>query len=140
MADQETKKPKLLSGGNPQIAKGYGDAPVQEYIAAMPSWKQNIGRRIDHIITRTIPEAQKAVKWNSPLYGIEGQGWFLSFHCFTKYIKVTFFRGASLTPIPPIESKHQEVRYFHIHEHDPIDETQFAEWVTQASQLPGEKM
>ena len=140
MADQETKKPKLLSGGNPQIAKGYGDAPVQEYIAAIPGWKQNIGRRIDHIITRTIPEAQKAVKWNSPLYGIEGQGWFLSFHCFTKYIKVTFFRGASLTPVPPVESKHKEVRYFHIHEHDPIDETQFAQWVTQASQLPGEKM
>ena len=140
MAAPATKKPKLLSGGNPQIAKGYGDAPVQEYIAAMPSWKRDIGRRIDHIITRTTPEAQKAVKWNSPLYGIEGQGWFLSFHCFTKYIKVTFFRGASLTPAPPVESKHKEVRYFHIHEHDPIDEAQFAEWVTQASQLPGEKM
>lgn len=140
MADPETKKPKLLSGGNPQIAKGYGDAPVQEYIVAMPSWKQDIGHRIDHIITRTTPEAQKAVKWNSPLYGIEGQGWFLSLHCFTKYIKVTLFRGASLTPVPPVESKHKEVRYFHIHEHDPIDEAQFAEWVTQASQLPGEKM
>ncbi len=140
MANQETRKPKLLSGGNPQIAKGYGDAPVQEYIAAMPGWKRDIGRRIDHIITRTIPEAQKAVKWNSPLYGIEGQGWFLSFHCFTKYIKVTFFRGASLTPAPPVESKHKEVRYFHIHEDDLIDEAQFTEWVTQASQLPGEKM
>ena len=140
MAAPETKKPKLLSGGNPQIAKGYGDAPVQEYIAGMPSWKRDIGRRIDHIITRTTPEAQKAVKWNSPLYGIEGQGWFISFHCFTKYIKVTFFRGASLTPVPPVESKHKEVRYFHIHEDDPIDEAQFAEWVTQASQLPGEKM
>ena len=140
MASPATRKPKLLSGGNPQIAKGYGDAPVQEYIAAMPGWKRDIGRRIDHIIMQTIPEAQKAVKWNSPLYGIEGQGWFLSFHCFTKYIKVTFFRGASLTPVPPVESKHKEVRYCHIHEHDPIDEAQFADWVTQASQLPGEKM
>ena len=140
MAAPETKKPKLLSGGNPQIAKGYGDSPVQEYIAAIPGWKRDIGRRIDHIITQTTPDAQKAVKWNSPLYGIEGQGWFLSFHCFTKYIKVTFFRGASLTPAPPVESKHKEVRYCHIHEDDPIDEAQFAEWVTQACRLPGEKM
>lgn len=140
MADRETKQPRLLSGGNPQLAKGYGDAPVQEYIAALPGWKQDVGRRLDGIIGRTIPEAQKAVKWNSPFYGIAGQGWFLSFHCFTRYIKVTFFRGASLTPAPPVESRHTEVRYCHIHEGDGIDEAQFADWVTQASRLPGEKL
>lgn len=139
MAERQTGEPKLLSGGNPQIAKGYGDAPVQEYIAAMPGWKSDIGRRLDDLIGRTVPGAQKAVKWNSPFYGMEGQGWFLSFHCFAKYIKVTFFRGAALNPPPPVASKHPEVRYFHIYEGDGLDE-QFADWVKQASQLPGEML
>jgi hypothetical protein len=134
-------KPVLLSGGNPQIAKGYGDAPVQAYIAAMPGWKRDVGRRLDALIVRTVPGVRKAVKWNSPFYGVEdeGQGWFLSFHCFTKYIKVTFFRGTSLRPVPPGPSKHKDVRYLDIHE-DELDEAQFAAWVKQANQLPGERM
>ena len=139
MAERRAKEPRLLSGGNPQIAKGYGDAPVQEYIAAMPEWKRDAGRRLDDLIGRTVPEAQKAVKWNSPFYGIEGQGWFLSFHCFAEYIKVTFFRGAALDPPPPVASKHPEVRYFHLYEGDGLDD-QFADWVKQASQLPGERL
>jgi hypothetical protein len=130
----------LLSGGNPQIAKGYGDAPVQAYIAAMPGWKQDVGRRIDELVMRIVPGLQKAVKWNSPFYGVEDQGWFLNFHCFTKYVKVAFFRGASLHPVPPGQSKHKEVRYLDIHEQDRFDEAQFAAWVQQASQLPGERM
>ena len=133
-------KPKLLSGGNPQIAKAYGDAPVQAYIAAMPGWKRDVGRRLDALIVRTVPSVHKAVKWNSPLYGFEGQGWFLGIHCFTKYIKVAFFRGTSLRPVPPGESKQKEVRYLDIHEDDQLDEAQFASWVKQASQLPGERM
>jgi len=137
--EQGADKPKLLSGGNPQIAKGYGDAPVQAYIAAMPGWKQGVGRRLDEIIERTVPNVYKAVKWNSPFYGIEGEGWFLSFHCFTKYIKVTFFRGTSLRPVPPGKSKHNEVRYLDIYE-DGLDEAQLADWVKQASRLPGERM
>lgn len=132
-------KPVLLSGGNPQIAKAYGDAPVQAYIAAMPDWKSEVGRRLDALITRTVPGVHKAVKWNSPLYGIEGQGWFLGIHCFAKYIKVAFFGGMSLRPIPPGQSKQKEVRYLNIHE-DELDEVQFADWVKQASQLPGERM
>jgi hypothetical protein len=139
-AKRVAAKPKLLSGGNPQIAKAYGDAPVQAYIAAMPGWKSDVWRRLDALITRTIPGVSKAVKWNSPLYGIEGQGWFLGVHCFAKYIKVGFFRGASLRPLPPGESKQKEVRYLDIHEDDQIDEAQFADWVKQASQLPGERM
>ena len=133
-------KPALLSGGNPQIAKAYGDAPVQAYIAAMPGWKSDVGRRLDALITRTVPGVYKAVKWNSPLYGFEGDGWFLSLHCFTKYIKVAFFRGASLRPVPPGESKHKYVRYLDIHEDDPLDEAQLAAWVKQASELPGKRM
>jgi hypothetical protein len=136
----DTGQPILLSGGNPQIAKGHGDAPVQAYIAAMPDWKSDVGRRLDALIERTIPGVNKAVKWNSPFYGVEGQGWFLSLHCFTKYIKVAFFRGTSLEPVPPGESKQKEVRYFHIHENDQLDEAQFADWVRQASRLPGERM
>lgn len=132
--------PKLLSGGNPQIAKGYGDAPVQAYIAAMPGWKSDVGRRLDAIIVRTVPGVQKAVKWNSPFYGIEGDGWFLSFHVFTRCIKVAFFRGASLDPVPPGTSKQKDVRYLDIHEDDQLDEAQFADWVKQASRLPGERM
>jgi hypothetical protein len=139
-AEPEAGKPVLLSGGNPQIAKGYGDAPVQAYIAAMQGWKQDVGRRLDALIARTVPGVHKAVKWNTPLYGIEGQGWFLSFHCFAKYVKVAFFRGAALHPIPPVESKLQDTRYFHIHEDDRLDEAQFAAWVKQASALPGERM
>jgi hypothetical protein len=134
------KKPALLSGGNPQIAKGDGDAPVQAYIAAMPGWKRNVGRSLDALIVRTVPGVHKAVKWNSPFYGIEDEGWFLSLHCFAKYIKVAFFRGASLRPVPPVESKHKDVRYFHIHEDDELDEAQLAAWVKQASRLPGERM
>ena len=132
-------KPRLLSGGNPQIAKGHGDAPVQAYLAAMPGWKRDVGRRLDALIARTVPGVHKAVKWNSPFYGIEGQGWFVSFHCFTKYIKVTFFHGTSLRPVPLGASKHKDVRYLDIYE-DQLDEAQFADWVKQASQLPGEKM
>ena len=133
-------KPVLLSGGNPQIAKGYGNAPVQAYIAAMPGWKRGVGRLLDALVERTVPDVFKAVKWNSPFYGIEGQGWFLSYHCFTKYVKVTFFRGASLRPLPPGESKHKEVRYLDIREDEPFDEAQFVDWVKQASQLPGERL
>jgi hypothetical protein len=136
----EAGRPALLSGGNPQIAKAYGDAPVQAYIAAMPGWKSDVGRRLDALIVRTVPNVFKAVKWNSPLYGIEGQGWFLGIHCFTKYIKVAFFRGASLRPLPPGESKQKEVRYLDIYEDAPLDEAQFAAWVKQASELPGERM
>ena len=133
-------KPVLLSGGNPQIAKGEGDAPVQAYIAAMPDWKSDVGRRLDTLVERSVPGVCKAVKWNSPFYGIESQGWFLSFHCFTKYIKVTFFRGTSLRPPPPGESKHLEVRYLDIRQDEQFDEAQFADWVKQASQLPGERL
>jgi hypothetical protein len=139
-ASQAAAKPVRLAGGNPQIAKGCGDAPVEAYIAAMPGWKRDIGRRLDALIVRTVPGARKAVKWNSPFYGIEGQGWFLSFHCFTKYVKVAFFRGASLSPVPPGESKSKEVRYLDIHEHDRLDEARLAAWVKQASRLPGERM
>jgi hypothetical protein len=136
----KVSKPTLLAGGNPQIAKGDGDAPVQAYIAAMPGWKRDIGRRLDALIARTVPSVHKAVKYNSPLYGVEGQGWFLAIHCFTKYVKVTFFRGTSLRPVPPGESKTKETRYFDIHEDDPLDEAQLAAWVTQASRLPGERL
>jgi hypothetical protein len=132
--------PKLLSGGNPQIAKAYGDAPVQAYIAAMPGWKSEVWRRLDTLIESTVPGVQKAVKWNSPMYGVEAGVWFLGVHCFAKYIKVAFFRGASLQPMPPGESKQKEVRYLNIHEDDALDEAQFADWVKQASQLPGERM
>lgn len=136
----EAKPVKLLSGGNPQIAKGYGDAPVQAYIAAMPGWKRDVGRRLNALIVGAVPNVSKAVKWNTPFYGLEGQGWFLGIHCFTKYIKVAFFRGTSLRPIPPGESKQKEVRYLNIHEDDQLDEAQFTDWVKQASLLPGERM
>lgn len=132
--------PVLLSGGNPQIPKGYGDGPVQEYIAAMPGWKKDVGRQLDAVIVETVPAVSKAVKWNSPLYGMEGQGWFLGFHCFTKYIKVAFYKGAALKPLPPGTSKHKDVRYLDIYENEPLDEEQFRAWVRQASGMPGEKM
>ena len=137
---RRSAKPALLSGGNPQIAKGYGDAPVQAYIAAMPGWKRDVGRRLDALVVRTVPGVRKAVKWNTPLYGMEDHAWFLSFHCFTRYVKVAFFRGALLRPVPPGQSKTKSTRYFHIHEDDPLDEAQLAAWVKQASQLPGERM
>ena len=138
-AKPSAAKPKLLSGGNPQIAKGYGDAPVQAYIAAMPGWKRDVGRRLDALVMRAVPGVHKAVKWNSPFYGFEGEGWFLSYHCYAKYIKVAFFRGASLHPAPPGESTHKDVRYLHIQEGE-FDEKQFVHWVKQASKLPGLKM
>ncbi|APO75076.1 hypothetical protein AM571_CH02267 [Rhizobium etli 8C-3] len=138
-AKPPSTEPVLLSGGNPQIAKGYGEAPVQAYIAAMPGWKSDVGRRLDALIERTVPGVRKAVKWNSPFYGVEDHVWFLSFHCFTKYVKVTFFRGALLRPLPPGRSKHKDVRYLDIHEGE-LDESQFADWVEQASRLPGERL
>ena len=134
------KKPALLAGGNPQIAKADGTAPVRAYIAAIPGWKREVGRRLDALIARTVPGVRKAVKWNSPFYGagdVESQGWFLSFHCFTNYIKVTFFRGTSLRPPLPGLSKHKEVRYLDIREDDPPDEKLVASWIRQASELPG---
>jgi hypothetical protein len=139
---RKVAKPALLAGGNPQIAKADGDAPVQAYIAAMPGWKREVGRRLDALIVGTVPGVRKAVKWNSPFYGVEDPdaGWFLAFHCFTKYVKVTFFRGTSLRPLPPGESKHKEVRYLDIREDEPLDEARLAAWVRQASQLPGERM
>ena len=137
---QAAQKPRLLSGGNPQIAKGYGEEPVQAYIVAMPGWKSALGRRLDALVTRAVPGVAKAVKWNSPFYGIEGEGWFLSYHCFEKYIKVAFFRGAALDPLPPGTSKQKDVRYLDIRENDALDEAQFTDWVKQASALPGERM
>ena len=139
MTSRRTAKPTLLAGGNPQIAKADGDAPVQAYIAAMPGWKHDVGRRLDAIVVRTVPDVRKAVKWNSPFYGIEGEGWFLNFHCFTKYVKVAFFRGASLRPLPPGESKSEGVRYLDIHDGDEIDEAELTGWIAQAARLPGWK-
>lgn len=151
MADKTSSKtpktaaPILLSGGNPQIAKGGGDAPVQAYIAAMPGWKSEVGRRLDALIERTVPGVTKAVKWNSPFYGAGSppgspRTWFLSYRCFAGYVKLTFFQGASLRPAPPVESRYEAVRYFHIHEDEALDEAQLGDWVKQASLLPGERM
>jgi hypothetical protein len=142
MAGKRTTKPragtpKLLSGGNPQIAKADGDAPVQKYIAALPGWKRALGTRLDAVITRSVPGVQKAVKWNSPFYGVAGQGWFVSFHAFTRYLKVTFFKGTSLKPLPPGESKTAEARYLDVYETDTLDEAQLARWLKQAAAIPG---
>ena len=137
MPRKTTRPVKLLTGGNPQIAKADGDAPVQAYIAAMPGWKRDAGARLDAIIERAVPGVRKAVKWNSPFYGVEGKGWFLGVHCCTKYIKVAFFQGASLKPPPPVGSKDPHARYFHIYEGEELDEAQIARWVKQASRLPG---
>jgi hypothetical protein len=134
---RKSTRPALLSGSNPQIAKADGNAPVQKYLTAMPGWKRDVGRKLDALVTRAVPGVRKAVKWNSPFYGMEGQGWFLSFHCFTRYVKVTFFNGGSLKPLPPGTSRHQAVRYLDVHENEGIDEAQFTKWVTQASRLPG---
>ena len=135
-APKGKKKVVLLSGGNPQIPKGDGDAPVQEYIAAMPGWKSAVGKRLDELIVRAVPKVQKAVRWNSPFYGIEGQGWFLAFHVFTHYVKVTFLNGTSLEPLPPGPSKDKNTRYLDIRV-DGFDEAQFVRWVKQAAALPG---
>ena len=141
MSDVPEKSPTLLSGGNPQIPKGYGDAPVQAYIAAMPDWKRELGARLDALIAGAVPDVQKAVKWNSPFYGApDREGWFLSVHAFDRYLKVTFLRGAELKPPPPVTSKHPQVRYFHIHEDDALDEAAFVDWIRQAAKLPGEAM
>ena len=139
-AKRVAAKPTLLAGGNPRIAKAYGAAPVRAYIAAMPGWKRVVGRRLDALIVRTVPGVRKAVKWNTPFYGVDDRGWFLGFHCLTTYIKVAFFRGTSLRPVPPGESKQKEVRYLDIHKDDQLDEAQLAGWVEQASQLPGEDL
>ena len=139
-AKKASNAPKLLSGGNPQIPKGDGDAPVQAYLAAMPGWKADLGRKLDSLIVGVVPNVHKAVKWNSPFYGVEGDGWFLNFHCFTKYVKVAFFRGMQLDPVPPGESSSGDTRYLDIREGDELDEKQFTKWVKQASKLPGEKL
>ncbi|SIR00229.1 hypothetical protein SAMN05421546_2203 [Solilutibacter tolerans] len=134
------KPVRLLSGGNPQIPKGEGDVAVRAYLNAMPGWKHAVGKELDALIERAVPEVHKAVKWNSPFYGIKGEGWFLSYHCFTRYIKVTFFRGTDLRPVPPESSKVKGVRYFHIFENEVLDEAAFSDWVRQASCLPGDKL
>lgn len=134
------KKPKLLAGGNPQIPKGNGDAPVQAYIAAMPGWKQDVGRHLDELVERAVPDVRKAVKYNSPLYGVEEGTWFLSYHCYARYVKVAFFRGGSLDPPPPESSKTEHARYLHVHEDEELDEAQLSDWVKQAARLPGEKL
>lgn len=140
MAKQTTgdaRTPKLLSGGNPQIPKGDGDGPVRAFIAAMPGWKQAIGRRLDELIAEAVPDVRKAVRWNSPFYGLEGSGWFLSFHCFTRYVKVTFLNGAQLDPLPPEPSKDPATRSLHIDERGVVDEALLRDWITQASAVPG---
>jgi hypothetical protein len=135
---RKPQQPALLSGGNPQIAKGDGDAPVQAYIAAMPGWKRAVGERLDALIAQNVPGVRKAVKWNSPFYGVEGQGWFLSFHVFTRYVKVTFFKGSALEPLPPGATERSgDSRWIDIHEGDTIDAAQMAEWVRQAAAMPG---
>ena len=133
-------RPKLLSGGNPQIPKGEGSRPVQDYIAAMPGWKRDVGQRLDELVACTVPDVHKAVKWNQPFYGRQGEGWFLSFRCYTNYVQLQFLKGTSLNPMPPKASKHDEMRYFDIREGDELDEDQLRSWIEQASALPGEKM
>lgn len=140
MAEKASEKPRLLSGGNPQIPKGDGDEPVQAYIEAMPGWKREVGRSLDDLIVRTVPDVRKAVRWNSPFYGIEGNGWFLSFHCFTRYVKVTWLNGSSLDPLPPGQSKHERVRYLDIHEDEELDDELMASWIRQAAELPGDDL
>lgn len=136
----DTDGPRLLAGGNPQIPKGDGDAPVQAYLDAMPGWKADVGRRLDAIVEAAVPDVKKAVRWNSPFYGTEDLGWFLSFHCLTRYVKVAFLNGALLDPPPPVASKQQRVRYLHIPEGVPLDEVRFGDWVRQAAGLPGEDL
>jgi hypothetical protein len=131
---------RLLTGGNPQIPKGDGEGPVQAYIAAMPGWKSDVGRRIDRLVMAVCPGARKAVRWNAPFWGIEGQGWMLSLGCVTRYVKVCFLRGAELDPPPPVASKHARVRYLHIFEDGAFDETQFADWLRQAARIRGDEI
>ena len=138
--EKSTDKPKLLSGGNPQIPKGDGRTFVSAYIDGMPGWKQDVGKKLDELILKVVPDATMAVRWNTPFYGIEGDGWFIAFHCLTKYIKVTFFKGTSLQPIPPESSKQENVRYFHIEENDQVDEKLLTSWIVQAAKIPGEKV
>lgn len=141
MAPEGSDEPVLLSGGNPQIPKGYGDGPVQAYLDAMPGWKADLGRRLDALVRRTVPDVQKAVKWNQPLYGVgEDDHWFVSFRCFTKYVKVTFFRGSGLDPVPPGVGKQPDARWLDVYEDDALDEAQLVAWIDQAAKLPGEKM
>ena len=143
MSENKTKTdsaPRLLSGGNPQIPKGEGPGPVRDYIAAMPGWKRKVGRRVDALVKDVVPDVHKAVKWNQPFYGHEGDGWFLSFRCYTDYVQLQFLKGTSLKPMPPKESKHEEVRYLDIREGEDLDEDQLRSWVEQASRLPGERM
>jgi hypothetical protein len=140
MANDASKQPVLLSGGNPQIPKGYGEAPVQAYLDAVPGWKRRVCRRLDALITQAIPDVKKAVKWNTPLYGVEEHHYVAGYHCMTKYVKVSFFQGAHRDPVPPGKSKQAHIRYLDIHEQDELDEVQFKTWVQQAAQLPGEKM
>ncbi len=137
---KKPRPPKLLAGGNPQIAKADGDAPVRAFIAAMPGWKHDVGRRLDRLIVRTVPDVRKAVRWNTPFYGVEGRGWFLGFHCLTTYVKVAFFRGTALDPLPPVASKQKLVRYLHIREDEPWDESRLTSWIRQAADLPGENL
>jgi hypothetical protein len=139
-AKAKSAKPKLLSGGNPQIAKGYGHAPVKAYIAAIPGWKREVARKLDALIVRAVPGVTKAVKWNTPLYGFDGKEWFVAFHCFDQYLKVTFFRGTSMQPMPPGKSTMKEVRYLDIREDDTTSQAQLLDWIKQASKLPGERM
>ncbi len=135
--EKSSTKPTLLSGGNPQIPKGDGKDPVRAYIEAMPGWKDEVGEKLNEIILRTVPGVSMAVRWNTPFYGIDGRGWFIAFHCLTKYVKVTFFRGVSLEPVPPVCSKQENVRYYHISENEQLDERLLENWIEQASKLPG---
>ena len=135
-ARRDPTGPKLLAGGNPQIPKGDGDGPVQAYIAAMPEWKRDVGERLDALIVKTVPKVHKGVKWNQPFYGFEGQGWFLSFRCYTKYVQIQFFQGASLDPVPPKAASHPDVRYLDVHQEDGLDERRLRSWIRQASKLP----
>jgi hypothetical protein len=138
MTDRDKQDaPRLLSGGNPQIPKADGDGPVQDYIAAMPGWKRDVGRRLDELVQDSVPEVRQAVRWNQPFYGPPGEGWFLSFRCYTDYVQVQFLRGTSLDPVPPKPSKHDEMRYLDIHEDDELDEDQLRSWIEQAAALPG---
>lgn len=140
MAEQASAEPRLLAGGNPQIPKGDGEEPVNAYLRAMPGWKQDVGQHLHDLIVRTIPDVRMAVRWNSPYYGIEGNGWFLSYHCFTRYVRVTWLNGSSLDPRPPGESKHERVRYLDVHEDDEFDDERLADWIRQAAELPGDEL
>lgn len=140
--DNETpaNTPKLLAGGNPQIPKGDGSKFVDMYLEAMPGWKQQVGNTLHTLILQTVPDVQMAVRWNTPFYGVAGNGWFMAYHCLTKYVKVSFFKGTSLDPVPPVSSKQESVRYFHIAEHDTVDEQRLTLWIQQASRIPGEQV